>query len=342
MTLGIAILIIISWIIQFILKDIGKNKNRDNNEIKILRCPKCGFKQEHTLQQICPKCGEKLTDEYVYRKKTTKHTNTKQEKIKKTSKKEKTKKNIYKNKQESIKTGKSKKNNIKKVLTCNSSKKNEIREEVINDFQLLYYEFIVKVIEEMNHGIYSHISWLPEQDDRFPNLHYLGIIQMKRGGAFVEANRAYIKLITEMGVLDTGILYSWFKTLASAVALNEAYIILMISIIIKILEVNNGGYISRVYDLREEGRKVPIEMPYPMTEIEQYKNFKSVIDKKDKNTWLYYLNILAGSPGKDSEIYKFQERNINYMWTKRNIINNKNIYKETNDLEVRLKKFLGY
>lgn len=340
MTLGIAILIIISWIIQYILKDISKNKNTDNNGIKILRCPKCGFKQEHTLQQICPKCGEKLTDEYVYRKKTTKYTNAKQEKIKKTNKKEKTKKNIYKNKQEPIKIDGSKKNNIKKVLICNSNKKNEIREQVINDFQQFYYSYIVRVIKEMDYGICSHVSYLPEQDDRFPDLHYLGIVQMKRTGRFVEANRVYIDLIKKMGVLDAGILYSWFKTLASAVALDEAYIILMISIKIKVLESYNGRYISRVYDLRENGKNVPID--YPLTEIEQYKNFKSVIDKKDKNTWLYYLNILAGSPGKYSEIYKFQKRNINYMWTKRNIINNKNIYKETNDLEVRLKKFLGY
>jgi len=181
-------------------------------------------------------------------------------------------------------------------MITNQTLDEKTKEIAISDFKDFYYNYLEKILKEIDVGDFSHISSLDESDDRIPDLYAMGIIDLKHNGEFVEANRAYINVIKTSPQVDSSILYSWSKTILSAGALEEAYAVLVFSV--KIL-------IALRYEMI-------INTPFQQT-IQLFRLIK-IIERENPQELLWYLNMLAGlhsyTDNSDNEIYKFQKKII--------------------------------
>lgn len=181
-------------------------------------------------------------------------------------------------------------------MITNQTLDEKTKEIVISDFKDFYYNYLEKILKEIDVGDFSHISSFDESDDRIPNLYAMGIIDLKHNGEFVEANREYIALIKNSPQVDSSILYSWAKTLMAAGALEEAYAVLVFSV--KIL-------IALRYEMI-------INTPFQQT-IQLFRLI-NIIERENPQELLWYMNMLAGlhsyTDNSNNEIYKFQKNLI--------------------------------
>lgn len=181
-------------------------------------------------------------------------------------------------------------------MITNQTLDEKTKEIIISDFKISYYNYLEKILKEIDVGDFSHISSFDESDDRIPDLYAMGIIELKHNGKFVEANREYIALIKNFHQVDSSILYSWSKTLMAAGALEEAYAVLIFSV--KIL-------VALRYQMINNS---------PFQQTIQLFRLINIIGRGNPQELLWYMNMLAGlhsyTDNSDNEIYKFQKNLI--------------------------------
>ncbi len=171
-----------------------------------------------------------------------------------------------------------------------------ITDLVASGFEDFYYSYLAKILNEINRKDYSHISSLDEDDDKLPDLSW--IVNLKRDGKFVEANGYYMEIVKKSYKVDSSVLYSWYKTLMAAGAIEEACAILVLSI--KIL-------IALRYQMIKNS-------PFQQT-IQLFKLIK-IIERKNLKELLEYMNMLAGlhsADNSDNDIYNFQKKVIDIL-----------------------------